>query len=166
MIIEEGNERKVRASAEIDHFIDKGTYPVYSICLNNLIPICSKCNHIKGSKRFSISPYSIKDEQNFFKLSIGEKNKYTLISKLPELQVQNDLLGIEEYYSIQKSLIDDYIKRNEIYSELKIKEMNEILGRYNYNIDDFIFGTIVQSADDKKNSLSKFRREIINQIKE
>ncbi|MGO2265282.1 MAG: hypothetical protein ACTH54_00425 [Vagococcus salmoninarum] len=164
VIKKNGKDRK-RSSAEIDHFIDKGTYPVYSICLNNLIPACSKCNHIKGSEKFSISPYSIKDEQNYFKLSIGEKNNFTLNSVIPELQVQNDLLGIEEYYSIHQTLIDDYVKRNEIYSELKLKEMNQILDRHNYDIDDFVFGTIVESIDDKKNALSKFRRDIIKQIK-
>ena len=35
---------------EIDHFLPKKKFPVFSIYLGNLVPLCHQCNHKKGSK--------------------------------------------------------------------------------------------------------------------
>lgn len=37
-------------SDELDHFLPKESFPYYSILEKNLIPICSKCNKIKGEE--------------------------------------------------------------------------------------------------------------------
>lgn len=40
----------------LDHFIDKGKYPIFSISINNLIPSCKVCNSdFKGQKEASIT---------------------------------------------------------------------------------------------------------------
>lgn len=36
----------------LDHYYDKSDYPEYSVFVPNLIPCCSKCNRIKGTKVF------------------------------------------------------------------------------------------------------------------
>lgn len=33
----------------VDHYLPKARYPVFSICLNNLVPACDTCNKGKGS---------------------------------------------------------------------------------------------------------------------
>lgn len=35
---------------ELDHFLPKKNYPIFSVYTANLVPICKKCNHTKGSK--------------------------------------------------------------------------------------------------------------------
>ena len=44
------NEKE--ATAQLDHFIDKGTYPYLSLCLYNLVPSCGTCNQRKSKKMF------------------------------------------------------------------------------------------------------------------
>lgn len=39
----------------LDHYFDKSDYPEYSVFVPNLIPCCSECNTIKGTKLFNES---------------------------------------------------------------------------------------------------------------
>ena len=41
---------KQEATAQLDHFIDKGKYPYLALCLYNLVPSCGTCNQRKSSK--------------------------------------------------------------------------------------------------------------------
>jgi len=42
--------KKQEATAQLDHFYDKSTYPYLSLSLHNLIPSCSTCNLRKSKK--------------------------------------------------------------------------------------------------------------------
>lgn len=44
------------AGGQLDHHINRADYPIFSVCLYNLVPACYACNHIKGTKNVSLSP--------------------------------------------------------------------------------------------------------------
>lgn len=44
-------------------------YPIFAICLYNLVPACPACNHIKGTQDIGVSPYD--HSLNFDKLKIS-----------------------------------------------------------------------------------------------
>jgi 5-methylcytosine-specific restriction endonuclease McrA len=53
------NLSKNKASAQLDHFIDKSTYPIFALSLYNLIPCCQACNHSKSGQEIKGSPYDV-----------------------------------------------------------------------------------------------------------
>jgi len=64
----------------LDHFLPKKKFPEYSVCLDNLVPMCTKCQgpDAKGQKvlspnnsRLFIHPY-FEDVENFLELTIVE----------------------------------------------------------------------------------------------
>lgn len=52
--------RDTKTTAQFDHFYPKTQYPLFALCLYNLVPSCYACNHIKGAQELKLSPY---DEQ-------------------------------------------------------------------------------------------------------
>lgn len=46
---------KLRFYGDMDHFFCKSAYPMFSICLYNLIPSCKVCNQLKESKEDKIN---------------------------------------------------------------------------------------------------------------
>lgn len=42
----------------LDHFYDKDTYPYLALSIYNLIPVCDRCNNIKGQKPTSFDTHS------------------------------------------------------------------------------------------------------------
>lgn len=53
----------LKGDFQFDHIIDKGTYPILSVSLNNLIPVCQPCNHIKLQKQFDLSIFDFQMKQ-------------------------------------------------------------------------------------------------------
>ena len=60
-----GEERFVKL--QFDHFIDKDTYPMFSMSLYNLIPSCGVCNNSKKNQSLSLAyhPYYADIHRNF-----------------------------------------------------------------------------------------------------
>ena len=54
---EKAGEREFKSFFELDHFLDKGTYPMFAVSLYNLIPVCPSCNRIKSTQKFDYYPY-------------------------------------------------------------------------------------------------------------
>lgn len=157
-----------KSSAQLDHFFDKSSYPLFALSLNNLIPVCPSCNHIKHDKAFEVSPYEIKKGEVFFELDFGSDKYFTINgrSDSPKLDNQISILGLNKAYDCHKKDVKDLIIRKQIYTESKIEEIDKILGRSQntINLKDLIFGKYISPEEDKKNSLSKFRREITEQL--
>lgn len=85
---------------EIDHFLPKKKYPVFSVYTANLVPICKKCNHSKGSKVASkgseqlLHPYF--DEAPFN----ADQWLFAEIEESPSLLDCNDVLAIVVSYKV------------------------------------------------------------------
>ena len=71
------DENKKKTTADLDHFYQKGTYPLFALSLFNFIPSCQICNsRMKGEKQIhSLYPYEEGFEDNV-KFCLNPKEKY------------------------------------------------------------------------------------------
>ena len=60
--------KKRYAKLQFDHFIDKASYPMFSMSLYNLIPSCGVCNNSKKNQVLSLAyhPYYADIHRNFY----------------------------------------------------------------------------------------------------
>lgn len=98
---------------QIDHYLPQEYFPEYSILHKNLIPICGKCNEIKGhnipgynGKNYLHMIYDILPVESIFNCQIHYSNKIPIIS-----------------FSILESYADSII--NTHFNELKLKKRIE-----------------------------------------
>lgn len=163
-----GDEKKKRSGAQLDHFRSRSQYKIFSVSINNLIPSCPQCNHIKAKEDFKCSPFMKKSEHlPVFKITSGKRG-FILESPNDEYTYQKDVLKLDELYSIHYEEFKELELRSRIYNSNRINEMEQVLGvsLTDQMVQDFIFGTIHKASEDKKYSLSKFRREIVDELRE
>lgn len=163
-----GDMNSKRAGAQLDHFISRSKYKIFSLSINNFVPSCPQCNHIKSKEDFYYSPY-LKSNQHLpsFEISAGKKG-FIIKSQDIKYSNQKDILKLDELYAIHHIEFQELELRSRIYNDDKIAEIEKVLGVTlpELTVRDFIFGTIHQSEQDKKYSLSKFRREIVEELLE
>lgn len=140
-------KNKHEATAQLDHFIDKGKYPYFALCLYNLVPSCGICNQRKSAKdildkpiynpysdnihnhiKFSASEISPSDKLDFF----DEKRiNITIEAKTEDSKINEHLktFNIEELYNNHKDIIAELYHKRVIYSDGYIDELIETFGK-------------------------------------
>lgn len=165
--------------AQLDHFYSQDNYPALALSFYNLIPSCSSCNRIKGTKKLTHNPY-ISGFENLPLFKVN--NLITVITRqeIPDItttpsSTQNplvkndlDLLYINPLYAQQTSLAEDLI----------FKAQGYLGGYYDSVIETFfkdkslsmpeikrmLFGYHLEVEDLSKQPLSKFGRDILEQL--
>lgn len=102
--IKDGKNR-FKSKYQLDHFYDKSKYYYFAISIYNLIPVCQKCNHVKGIEKLNKNPYLETPETNF---SIFIDNDIVISTTKDNLYDINKLEVAERYntkYSIVKNEI-------------------------------------------------------------
>ena len=137
---------KQESTAQLDHFIDKGTYPYFALCLYNLIPSCSTCNQRKSAKdvldepiynpysdnihnhiKFSATEILASDTLDFFdekRINISIEPK-TSDAKIDE---HIETFNIEGLYNNHKDIVAELYQKRIIYSDEYIDELLESFG--------------------------------------
>lgn len=133
----------------LDHYLDKGTFPEYSVYAKNLVPCCSRCNNLKGSKflcdngkRMFISFYFDEIPQySFLKIYIGIKNNIPYVEQLALIfEEEKEVNEIIEMHYAELKLFERYklpisnrlssllyeLKSYDGYSVDKLKEVIEL----------------------------------------
>lgn len=133
----------------LDHYLDKGTFPEYSVYAKNLVPCCPRCNTLKGSKflsdsgkRMFISFYFDEMPQaSFFKIYIGIKDNIPYIEELNiDFEEEKEVNEIIERHYVELKLFERYklpisnrlssllceLRTYEGYSVDKLKEVIEL----------------------------------------
>ena len=140
--------KKHEATAQLDHFFDKSTYPYFALSLYNLVPSCSICNQRKSTKDVLenpiFNPYkdnihnhiSFKSSEilsleelkekdlDFFseeRMSISTENKATNSKTEEHLTTFN----IEGLYNNHKDIVAELYQKRVIYSDEYIDELLE-----------------------------------------
>ncbi len=134
---------KKNATAQLDHFFDKGTYPYLAVCLYNLVPSCSTCNQRKSTKKCNIFyPYleSFNDSVKFKYDGIKSityftnqklyffKDKRVMFHLEPikdELKVKEHIkvFNLESLYAEHKDIVSELLQKRVIYSDSYIDEL-------------------------------------------
>lgn len=133
----------------LDHYLDKGTFPEYSVYVKNLVPCCSYCNSLKGSKflsgsgkRMFISFYFDEIPQtSFLKIYIGIKDNIPYIEQFAiDFEEEKEVNEIIETHYAELKLFERYklpisnrlsslfyeLRTYEEYSVDKLKEVIEL----------------------------------------
>jgi hypothetical protein len=180
--IKQENKEPV-ARFQVDHFIDKASYPCFSISFFNLYPVCSSCNNKKGNKPVDFDLYSnnltntIKSDYKFLlsKKSIAEFRLTKDISSLIIMfqdrnSTLNQLFAIEEIYNTQKDLAAEIIIKSEIYNESYKKTLQNSFsklygkGKSSINFNRIILGNYTEPKEIHKRPFSKFTQDIAKQL--
>jgi len=177
--------QSLRARFQIDHFIDKSSYPCFSISFFNLYPVCASCNNKKGVKevgfqlyssektdlqksafhfsldRESISKFRISGDEAFLKIFFNDNN-----SKL------NEIFAVEGIYETQQDLAAEMILKAEIYNESYKDALRDSFdklygkkGKHVINFNRIILGNYTDAQDIHKRPLAKFTQDIAKQLK-
>lgn len=146
--------KKNEATAQLDHFYDKSSYPYFALSLYNLVPSCSVCNQRKSKKDVLDEPIFNPYQDNihnhigfvssqilsleelkvkgldFFaeeRIGIGIESK-TSDSKVDE---HIETFNIEGLYNNHKDIVTELYQKRVIYSD---EYIDELLERYGDNV--------------------------------
>ena len=186
------NTRDRSLGAEMDHFYNKDTFPMFSISLYNFIPSCSTCNRIKGTKKLKINPYLRNDTQKvkFDLTRIENPNnpndyidyqieiKRDLDGNLHTLEetedLKNDLINIlklDEAYKVHNIEVREMVNREREYNEEYREDLKNMFSgegiEIDKKIDALIYGDIIFTSEDDliNKSLGKFKKDAYEKIK-
>lgn len=167
---------------EFDHYLNKSKYPFFGLSLYNLIPSCHICNsNCKGTKVLSteMNPY-LTDKKNYFKFSynIDRKGLPSSIEikdidsqKRNEVNELLDCFKIKEIYNCHTNLeLKDLYVFATKYSDTYLQEiLNKISADFMFNSQEeayrILFGTELLEQKDNERPLSKFKRDILKELK-
>lgn len=130
------------ATAQLDHFFDKSTYPYLSISLYNLVPSCSTCNQRKSKKdsKEIFYPYKESFNQNAkfvyggIKTNLDKQNidffdekriKLDIkhISEETKVENHNEVFNIKNLYENHKDIVKELLQKRVMYSDSYIDEL-------------------------------------------
>ncbi|WP_455792192.1 hypothetical protein [Clostridium butyricum] len=171
------NKGKMRG--DMDHFYSKELYPLFSISIYNLVPVCGFCNSsFKGTKNFELAdihPYreSIDESFNFkFKLHGDSIKVYTKKNLEPGVKTNgvdryNDYFKYEKQYQYHENLVKEFIMKTRMYNDDVVENLREKFNIYNLSskqIKEQIYGYRMDDKDLNKKTLAKFAKDILLQL--
>ncbi len=134
---------KKNATAQLDHFFDKGTYPYLAVTMYNLVPSCSTCNQRKSNKKCNIFyPYlesfsdSVKFKYDGIKslsyfhnqgLDFFEDKRVMFhlepIKDEAKAKEHIRIFNLESLYAEHKDTVAELLQKRVIYSDSYIDEL-------------------------------------------
>ena len=175
-----------QATAQLDHFFDKKTYPFFAVSMYNLVPSCATCNQRKSSKNENIFyPYaeSFNDSMAFdFRIMYTDENfvinkdffskdrikiLYDIKNEENKVEAHMKLFNIKELYNEHKDIISELVQRRLIYSDSYISSLHkEFDGVFESKdeIDKLITCNYTKPEDINKRPLSKLSIDISKEL--
>jgi len=172
---------KQNATAQLDHFFDKSTYPYLAVCLYNLIPSCSTCNQRKSSKRVNILHpyYDSFDKKATFRLDINNSTFYYSVDGFDikieanraddkKTEQSIEIFNLQPLYNNHKDIILELIQKQAIYCESYLDELlTQYEGTLFKNREDLqrlISGGYLSDEEIGKRPLSKLIKDISDEL--
>lgn len=173
-------DENVSAKFQVDHYLDKASYPCFSISFFNLYPTCASCNNIKRNNEvkfllYSEDPTYIPKSAFNFSFKPGSVAKYLnsrniedieLVFTEPNGDFQStfDITGI---YNTQKDIAEELILKSELYSKSYqhslIESFPSIFTNASLNSRIFI-GNYCGENEIHKRPMSKFMQDIAKDL--
>jgi len=165
---------------DFDHYLPHSVYPFFALSLYNLIPSCPVCNRtLKGTKTLdeSMNPYQTKKEDYFtftyhinekgFPASVQIKDRKKLdkkaeqlldVFKIQEIYNEHTDLELTELYTFATKYSNTYLQNvlSQTATNLKLSQEEA------YRI---LFGTELLADKNNNRPLSKFKRDILKELK-
>lgn len=171
------NKGKMRG--DMDHFYSKELYPLFSISIYNLVPVCGFCNSsFKGTKNFELAdihPYRDSIDESFkfkFHLQGDSIRVYTQKNLSPEANTTgferyNDYFKYEKQYQYHENLVREFITKTRMYTDGLVENLRERFDIYNLSrkqIKEQIYGYRMDDKDINKKTLAKFSKDVLLQL--
>lgn len=170
------------ARAQLDHWFPKANFPILALSFYNLIPSCSSCNHIKSDAKdfpwlealnLLSHPYDEEDKEGFyFSYNYSSFNSMKVTLKIKEKSEKTKetikFNKIEEIYNAHSTLeLKDLLDLRYKYST---KYMSTLLDVFNLPTSEeeiyrMIFGIEIKEDDYHKRPFSKFKHDLIEELK-
>ena len=160
------------AGAQLDHFYPRSKYPVFSVCLYNLIPSCWNCNRIKQDKmqKFA-SPFDEEvDWENsvrFTYIPLDVKRKKIVIDSIQPVRNNIKTMQIETAYQIHEMEVNELLDKVQMYQETQLEEFNKVLGEVGLTEQDMktmVFGPEITEENMRKKPLGKMLRDLEREL--
>ena len=168
---------KEAAGAQLDHFYNCADFPIFSLCLYNLVPSCANCNRIKSAQeKRLLSPYDTSidlDKEIIFGYEPEEPECYEDIRIKMDIskKMQNNfsVFNLKEAYAIHNEEIQELVKKHDTYVNSQIEELYDVVkeGKIEVTreeIKEMIFGHEIRQEQYGKRPLSKLRHDIMKKL--
>ena len=158
-----------RATYTLDHFYQKGDYPIFSLSLYNLVPSCAVCNiNIKGSNSVEQyeNPYSI--NYNFeveAKFKLLPHYRVKLITSNAECYKYIRDFYHNEVYETHTLEVKEMVKKREVFTDDMILKLSQLTRHPESRIKAFIFGEVLYKKNLDTESLGKLKVDIAKELK-
>lgn len=178
--VDDDANNKHIARPEFDHYLSKSEYPFFALSLYNLIPSCHICNsNCKGTAKLdeNLNPY-LTENRDYFKFTYHiDKSGLPSSVQIKDIEKLND--NVKEFL--------ETFKIQEIYNchtNFELRELYNFATKYsctylqgilkNMKIDmqvsqeeayRILFGTELLEDNDNKRPLSKFKRDILKELR-
>lgn len=161
------------AGAQLDHFFNKAKYPIFSICLYNIVPSCGNCNRIKSDKpnKF-VSPFDDTvdwESDIMFSFKPEKSGDHKVCINVTGL-LQNNIteMKIDQAYEIHDKEIKELLEKKEFYSKSQTDEFKKVLSKMHLSDDSLkqvIFGPEISLEDMKTKPLGKMLHDLHKELK-
>lgn len=174
------NRGVINTTAQLDHFFPRSDYPMFSVCLYNLVPCCYACNHIKSNNHINVSPYNqtfdfnsmmftyIPKSANWINDSDEIEIMFNSISRDGEqLKIDIENLGISESYKYHRSYVQELLKKIQVYNSSRIIELYRGFPELFSSEEEIlrtIFGCYIHENDLGRRPLSKLTNDILKEL--
>ncbi len=175
--------RNTYAMAQLDHFYPRDKYPIFSICLYNLVPACAVCNHIKSDKMIGVSPHDHSYDYSNLRISYIPKSSNWidnhkeieikfLCQKQDEefakrIKMNLERMQIEKSYNTHTDYVQEILKKAQIYNE-EVRNNLRVDFPDLFNSDEeilrVIFGNYIGEKESLNRPLSKLTRDILKEL--
>jgi 5-methylcytosine-specific restriction endonuclease McrA len=167
---------KTKTRPQFDHFYPKKKYPCFALCFYNLVPSCPICNKAKGENEISYNPYKEGFPYNQrFKLTT---NNMDLAYITPDSEVHVQIENSDNNKNVRQLLLNElYDQHADIAKEIlfKARAYNDSFydsviksfqgaGCSKGYIDNLIWGTYLDEANEGRKPFSKLTKDILDQI--
>lgn len=175
---------KKYAMAQLDHFYPRDRFPIFSVSLYNLVPVCGTCNHIKSVNEIGICPHDHTFDFSHLKISYEPKSS-DWINNAEEISIsfeyddkderfkngmeQNlETMGIISSYSTHTDYVQEILKKAQIYGkETRSNLLNDFpeLFESDEELIKIIFSNYIEAQDLLKRPLSKLTCDLLTELK-
>ena len=171
----------------LDHFYDKSDYPYLALSIYNLIPVCERCNTLKGKKSATLKTHSHPFRDDFHDLEVfevksgdpfaalfGAKGVGDVTIKLSERGKDRssaatalaDIVEIRQRYNLApvKAVAGKVLRSGERYKSLGAKFVQGLTSLKGVSELDAIaeeFGVKVDGSDINRQEFGKLRNDLM-----
>lgn len=181
-----GSDTKKFARGDFDHFLPKSIYPYLRLSFYNLIPCCVICNrnakkadetsltnniypYIEGFENKTIFTYLPKNYEDI--IGRGRPEINFLFTGTDEQIVKSKenikLFRLREQYIIHTQELNDLVNKRRVFSDSYLNELQNDYPQLIKSYDDaylLAFGAELDLINDEKRPLSKFTRDIVDEL--